>query len=272
MQFDVASVKQNTASTNSVYSNFSWTTGDNVAATGGLFAGTGWPLYQYILFAYKASNLQSFQILPQLPKWATTNRYDIQARVDGNPTKDQFRLMMQSLLADRFKFALHYEMRPTAVLALVVDKPGKLGPQLRSHVDDPSCNAPSAPATFPFPTLDDGFPIACGMVVPLRPKTPGRAAGAGARNITMSTLAAHFSPGVADLDHPLVDRTGLTGLYDFRVEWTPSMPPNVSVPPEMQDAPTLSEALKDQLGLKLESATVPLETVVVDHIEEPSAN
>ena len=64
-------------------------------------------------------------MLSQLPKWAITDRFDIQGRAQGNPTKDQMRLMMQSLLADRFRLAVHYETRQVPVFALIVDQPGK---------------------------------------------------------------------------------------------------------------------------------------------------
>jgi uncharacterized protein (TIGR03435 family) len=80
--------------------------------TGGLLQTANEPLIRYIAFAYKLSPEEvKLDIQPQMPKWANTTDYDITARASGNPTKDQFRLIMQSLLADRFKLAAHYETK-----------------------------------------------------------------------------------------------------------------------------------------------------------------
>lgn len=67
----------------------------------------------------------------QVP-WLSETRYDIEARVDGNPTKDQYRLMMQALLADQFKLKVHYEIRQLPIFELRLIKSGKLGPKLRA--------------------------------------------------------------------------------------------------------------------------------------------
>jgi uncharacterized protein (TIGR03435 family) len=71
-----------------------------------------------------------------------------------------------------------------------------------------------------------------------------------------------------DLDRPVIDRTGLTGAFDFSIEFAPQM----GAAAQMDSGSTLIEALKDQLGLKLEPATGPLKTLVIDHIEEPTPN
>ena len=71
-------------------------------------------------------------MLARLPEWVTTDRYAIEARAEGNPTKDQMRLMVQSLLAERFLFAAHFESRVFSALALALVKPGKAGPRLRA--------------------------------------------------------------------------------------------------------------------------------------------
>ena len=82
------------------------------------FLRKGRSLFWYIRFAYKLTPTQFSEIVDQLPKWALTNRYDIEARASGNPTKDQYRLMMQSLLAGRLKLAFHYQTKRMPVLAL----------------------------------------------------------------------------------------------------------------------------------------------------------
>src|ERR1700730_5923306 len=167
MEFDVASVKQDTTppSPQTVNSNVPLGPQDMYSPTGGLLSATNVPLLQYMVFAYKLTPNQVQSVLSSLPKWATTNRYDIQARVAGNPAKDQFRLMMQALLADRFKLAIHYEIKQQPIFALVLDKPGKLGPKIQPHpADSPCSTAPPAPGAVPgaLPTVAGGFPEACG--------------------------------------------------------------------------------------------------------------
>jgi hypothetical protein len=136
MEFDVASVKPNKGglppSGPRPYSNIPLGPQDMYSPTGGLLTATNMPLFQYMIFAYKLSPDQVKSVLNQLPKWTTSENFDIQARATGNPTKDQFRLMMQALLADRFKMAVHFETRQLPVYGLVLDKTGKLGPKISS--------------------------------------------------------------------------------------------------------------------------------------------
>src|SRR5438874_504472 len=112
MAFDTASVTQNTTAP-PAYRTFSFPLGpgDVYIPNGGRFSAKNIPLYLYIYFAYKITDNQEQVLLPQLPRWVTTDRFDIQAKAEGNPTKDQMRLMMQALLADRFRLAVHHEMR-----------------------------------------------------------------------------------------------------------------------------------------------------------------
>jgi len=91
-----------------------------------LFSATGFPLVTYLFFAYKVIGNQGQYLLPQLPGWATSDRFDIQARAEGNPGKDQMRMMMRSLLADRFKAGGNTpRLAKYRVLAFVLAKPGK---------------------------------------------------------------------------------------------------------------------------------------------------
>lgn len=274
MSFDVSSVRLNTSGSNAANTNFPWTMGTEVPQTGGLFVATNWPLYQYIFFAYKPTSAQQTALLNALPKWTKTDHFDVQARANGDPTADQYRMMMQSLLAERFKLAMHIETHDTPVFALVLAKPGKFGPQLRLHVDNPPCaDAPiGSSAGMPLIT-GDGFPKVCGRVGPLPPKTPGRVAGWGGRNVMLADFAASLGySAISQLGRPLIDDTGIAGNVDLFVEWTPPMPPSANVTPEMQDAPGLADALNQQLGLKLQPTNAPLESMVVDYIEEASPN
>src|ERR1017187_10187434 len=106
MEFDVVSVKQNKAdlsASNRPYSNFPMGPGDMYSPNGGHFIARNWPLAFYLQFAYKITGGQEQAVIKQMPEWTMTDRYDIEAKVAGEPTKDQMRLMMQALLADRFK-------------------------------------------------------------------------------------------------------------------------------------------------------------------------
>jgi uncharacterized protein (TIGR03435 family) len=128
MVFDVASVTRNTTapSPGAVGSNFPLGPGDVYNPNGGRFGAVNFPLIVYLEFAYKISDNQEQFLLPQLPEWVMTTRFDIHASAQGNPTKDQMRLMMQSLLADHFKLSVHYETRQVPVFALLVDLPGNM--------------------------------------------------------------------------------------------------------------------------------------------------
>jgi uncharacterized protein (TIGR03435 family) len=277
MAFDVASVKESKCVPPSCppYANINLLPGDVFSPTGGLFTETNWYLMPLIVFAYKL-NANHYQLLTaQLPKWANTERLDIEARAsNSNPTKDQFRLMMQSLLADRFKLVVHYETRQLPVFALVLDKPGKLGPTLRPHSEDPPC-ADSLPETSPpeaiLATIAGGFPALCG-----EPIGDGKSGHThiGERNVTIERIGTLLGPR-AQIGRPILDQTGLKGNFDYIIEWTPernnSQPPSTDLQPE-PSGPTFLEALKDQLGLKLVPQTGPVDVLVIDHADLPSEN
>lgn len=274
MRFEVASVKED-HSDQGTSANIPMGPGDAFSPTGGLFSGRKIGVYELIDFAYKLARWQSEAAYSQMPKWALGKQYDVEARAKGNPTKDEFRLMVQALLADRFGLALHFETGPVPVFALVLKKPGSLGPNLRPHVDDPPCEKPANPhpvSVGALPTIAGGYPLICGVVLPVRPQTPGFRGGEGGRDVTIAAIASALSvPAWSGLNRPLADETGLTGTFDFFLEWTPQAPPGRGSP-ETEGKPDFLEAMGEQLGLKPESAIAPLETVVIDHIEEPSPN
>jgi uncharacterized protein (TIGR03435 family) len=273
MSFDVASVKQDTAepSAKTRHSNIRLGSQDSFSPTGGLLSATNYSLLEYIVFAYKLTNDQTGSISAQFPKWANTERFDIQAHASGDPSKDQYRLMMQTLLADRFKLAVHYETKEVKELALVLDKPGKLGPQLYSHRDDVSCVTSMVPQTGAVPKIAGGFPEACGTVV-AEPLTRIGHVRVSGRAVTMGTFATSISArSEIGISQPVVDETKLMGTFDFILEFAPDVPAGVGFQGD-PNGPTFLEGLKDQLGLKLESTTGPVDVLVIEHIEEPSPN
>jgi bla regulator protein BlaR1 len=231
------------------------------------------PLIVYITFAYKLSLTpdQREAMVAHLPKWVASDAFEIEARAPqnnatrDNPTKDQMRLMMQSLLADRFNLAVHFETQTVPALAMVLAKPEKLGAQLRPHAEGPPCeSAPSSDKSV-FPPVCDVYSMM------LQPNHMRRA---GSRNTTMEALAGAI-PTFGSVSRLVVDRTGLSGTFDFTLEWVPesnsaALPPG-DAPPEPA-GPTFPEALNEQLGLKLESTKAPTEVLIVDRVERPSAN
>ena len=269
MSFDVASVKQNVELAGPAATNFPLGPGDSYSPTGGLFSATNTQIATLIGFAYKLTPGQTQSLPSQLPKWAIVDRFDIQARGPADATKDQMRLMMQALLANRFQLAVHTETRELPVFELALLRPGKMGPQLLPHPTD------SLPCTHyaagPSSTLADGFPSACGVF--LTHFDAGRI-HTTARAVTMSLLASALTAFPFSLDRPILDKTGLTGSFDLTIEFALDAPIKINgttvVPDE--SAPTFLEALKEQLGLKLESTKGPVDTIVIDHIEQPSEN
>jgi uncharacterized protein (TIGR03435 family) len=245
--------------------------------SGGRFSFT-FPLLPYIAFAYK---LMPAEISEPLPKSFPMDSFDIEARAPGNPTKDQMRLMMQSLLADRFKLKVHFETREGAVFGLTLVRPGQTGPKLRPHADGPAC-----PDSFEFPasnspaTINETFPPVCGWTQ--IGTAPHGKQLLGARNMTMATIAEeaiHNSGSLAgEIDKPVIDQTGLKGGYDFTLELPAGTlsffpaPPNPDAPPADPKGTPFLTALREQLGLKLVSSKGPIRKLVIDHVEPPSGN
>ncbi len=276
MAFDAASVRKNTtAPARARSSDFPLGPGDIYVPNGGRFRAMNYPLVAYIEFAFKIADGQEQLLLPQLPKWVTTDRFDIEASVQGNPTKDQMRLMMQSLLADRFKLTVHYETRQVPVYALLMETPGKLGPLLQQHADDSPCPTtpwvPSPPPTAPPQTLDTRFPGPCGGFLGMPPSVPGRMR-VGARNVTMELIASSMTGTELGVDRPVLDRTGLTGRFDVAIEFTPKVEGrSASGSNSRADSigPMFLQALKEQLGLKLELQMGAMDVLAVDYVEPP---
>jgi len=201
------------------------------------------------------------------PKWmigdsgyASVARFDIVAKADKNLTREQLPVALQKLLADRFRLAVHHDIRELAVYQLVRARTdGQLGPKLRpSSVD---CSDPNAPAA----KNDDGT-SKCGFH-----RLPGRATG----RATMADLAMRLLNNAVDDHRPVEDRTGLPGTFEFDLEWTPVAPIPADAPPAPPVDPngiSLFTALREQLGLRLEPAKQRIDILVVDRAERPTAN
>jgi uncharacterized protein (TIGR03435 family) len=197
------------------------------------------------------------------PDWLREARFDLVAKVPDGATKEQFQLMLQNLLKERFQLAVHHEKKEMQAYELTV---AKNGPKLQdASPDDP---APASPATPSKPTLGpDGFPVL----------PPGRAAAGITMNDKARTRFAAASMGdlatrlSAQLGRPVTDSTGLKGKYDFTLSWVMSDLRSTATPDD--SGPTLFGAVQEQLGLKLTSTKAQVDILVIDHIEKtPTEN
>jgi uncharacterized protein (TIGR03435 family) len=279
LEFDVASVRENTSGeAEDQTENIPLSADDTFRQTGGVLRATNTPLRKFIGFAWKVNGRQREVFLASLPAWAQDIRYNIEARTDRpNVTKDEMRLMMRALLEDRFHIKTHLETRQVNVYAAVLVTPGKLGPGLRPHPADASCttiaNSQARPTSADEPpppkALADGFPRLCGDFTNIPVQTPGHRRE-GSRNVPLSTITSIFT-GMGQLDRPTVDQTGLTGNYDFVMEFRIPLPPNFDPDPPIP-GPDFLDALKTQLGIKLIPTKAPVEFFLVDHLERPTGN
>jgi uncharacterized protein (TIGR03435 family) len=266
MSFDVASIRLSSPGTFE-RPNMGLNTEDYFRPTGGLFSADV-ELVTYIEFAYKLimSPDQAESIRSQLPRQLAAKSFTIHARASGDPTKDQYRLMMQSLLAERFKLKVHFEKRDIPVLALMLVRPRTPGSKLRPHGDGPACKE-SDQST-------EASPFTCGrynLISEANQKFLW-----GSRNALLCVMGSYLSAlPPRNLDRPVVDQTGLSGRFDFTVEWLPAAqsptPEGTSREPDALE-PSLEEALEEQLGLKLKPTHALVTVLVIDHAEMPSEN
>ena len=308
LSFDVASVRPSKAASpqhsnvpldsGNVYSTLN--PDDARTAAGGLLIATHQPLWRYISFAYHLSGTEElalrfnyFSGLPKsgAPSWVTggfdasADSFDIQARAPANTSIDQMRLMMQSLLADRFHLVTRYVTADAPVFALVMSKPGATGPNLQPHPSTDSCAAPAAPnqpapnqsgpdqpvpRPSTSPSIVGDLPPVCGILAHVPSSTPGQHYGGRAVPLSLLATSLPTMTGMAVIPRPVVDQTGLTGLYDFTLTWVHDPAPDGSSASD--NAANFRDALKKQLGLELKPAHAPMSFLIVDHVDHPSEN
>ena len=258
---------------------------------------TNTPLSLLLMQAY---NVKRFQLTA--PDWINGERFDIIAKVPPGATKDDLRVMLQNLLAERFQMKVHLEKKEMQAYALVAAKGGV---KLKPSADAPPGDLPAVPNGPPGPPKTDrnGFPV-------LPPNMNGGTLMMFNGSQMRMTASKRTMANICDflsgqLSKPVVDQTGLTGVYDFNLEFAPdgpltgpggaAMPPPPPPPPGAaagtmvgvpvggspggpppgagDPAPTLMGALQDQLGLKLEPKKLPVDIVVMDHAEKtPTEN
>jgi uncharacterized protein (TIGR03435 family) len=181
----------------------------------------------------RAYGVKPYQVIA--PDWIRKERYLIVAKAGGPAPQEKVLLMLQTLLADRFKLVLHRESREMQVYALVV---AKGGPRLKA-------------------SASDGVTEVGG----------GDGPGINFQNAGIGELISVLTE---ESGRPVFDETGLTGKYDFRLVASDGRRPQPSAEPG--DAPSLFTAVQEQLGLKLEPRKAPIEILVVDRVERPTEN
>jgi uncharacterized protein (TIGR03435 family) len=270
MEFEVASVRQS-APDKSTSGKGNLMPFDGPPPEGSLFSANV-PIFVYIVFAYKIVDASQYQaLMAQLPRWAQTTQFDIEARSKGTPTRDQLRLMLQSLLKDRFNLKMRVETRQRPVYALVLEKPEQPGPQLKPHIGNVPCVA--MPDSQPPDNAGAARPLFCGLDAW---RTGDGQLHMRMVNVTMEQVAGLLSGIAAFLggmdQRPFVDQTGLSGRFDLNLEFMPEKngPPTDTQPDS--GGPTAVGAMEKQLGLKLVKQTGPVQEFVVDHVDMPSEN
>lgn len=274
LQFEVASIREN-RSGGQATSNFPLDRGNVYSSTGGVFLATNQSLVTLLIFAYKI-NISEFRggLIRRLPGWATADKFDINARAESSkPTKEDMRLMLQSLLEDRFKLKVHRERQQMPVFGLYLTRPGKTGPQLNPHNPASLCSAslPLPSAEIPVATMVGLWPPSCGDGTEAR--TSKYRLREGGRDMTMNAIADWLT-GAGESDRPILDQTGLDGTFDFILEFDPESlgREGISSAPRDDSGPTFTEAMKEQLGLQVRKQEGSISIFVVDNVEYPSAN
>lgn len=178
------------------------------------------------------------------PDWLDSDRYDIEARADGSYSLDDLHLMLEHLLEDRFALKTRREVRDGTVYALTVAPSGHKLEETHQEQDF------NIPITF----TDNGV--------------------AGKR-VSLAYFSWWLGQQLQQDHRPVIDRTGLTGFYNFRLVYSPPLPTDVSrenIAPELRDRPSLFDALRDQLGLQLKPTSGPIDYYLIEHVERPSEN
>lgn len=220
----------------SIKPNTSGEQGGTSRAQPGRYQGVNVTLMRLVRLAYRP--IQEFE---GGPDWINTEHFDVEAKAEGTPTQEQMLTMLRAMLADRFALQVRQDTRESPVYALTLARrDGKLGAQLK-------------PADAPCPNGAGtcGVQLGDGVLT--------------SKSITMTRLAGELS----FVGRKVIDRTGLAGAFDVNVQWMPDAPGGA---PTDGNLPSTFTALQEQLGLKLEPTTGPVDVLVIVRAERPRAN
>lgn len=182
------------------------------------------------------------------PAWLDSDRWNVEAKADKSYNTDDLHTMFQNLLADEFKLKFHKEVKEGPVYALMVDKGGT------------KMKVNGSPQDYEIPIMGGR----------------GRGAPLVGKRVPMEYLCYWLgSNALGPESRPVIDKTGLTGNYDFTLAFLPELPPGfdrANLPQELLDRPNLFDALRQQLGLRLEPQKGPVTYYVIDSVEKPAEN
>ena len=211
----------------------------------GTLAATGITLKRLMMTAY---NVQGFRIVGG-PGWVASRRWDMQAKPNRAASPDQIRPMLQALLEERFQLHSHSETRNIPVYELVIDSNGSKVPTAKDTETNQTVRATT-----------------------------------GSIELTKATSATFASQLSYALAQPVIDKTSLSGNFDFAIKWAPEpgedggpttagLPPGIpEQPASTQDGPSIFTAIREQLGLRLKSGRGAVEVVAIDDVQMPTAN
>jgi uncharacterized protein (TIGR03435 family) len=238
LTYDVVSIKQNN----------SGSMGNQYRTDVNSLRAWNMPLKMLLANAYGVNRMN---LIFGLPGWADAARFDIDAKVTDPDkgtldklTDKQKRAMLQAILEDRFLARVHWETREMPIYELVI---AKGGPKFKD----------TSPESAEGKALTSQRLGKESMSINNREMS--------AYGVRMGALSGYLSQ---ELQRTVVDRTGLTGNYDFTLKWAPEDP----AAENLGDKPTMMTALQEQLGLKLQPGRGPVETLVIDHAEMPTEN
>ena len=224
-------------------------------------------LIQVAYNRYARGYFTSARVIPieGVPDWVHSESFDIEARAEGRPNFTMMEgPMMQAILEDRFKLKIHRETRQGPVYELAL---GKGSPRLKPMQPGKCTPAPIGRPSAPLP---DGQRYCRGIVNPR-----------GAVDIEGGTLVGFAALLGMALDRPVIDKTGLTDSFEIHLRFSPddatsprpdTAGPDTSAAVTAPDAPSVFQAIQEQLGLRLVPAKGPVDVLVIDHIERPSGN
>jgi uncharacterized protein (TIGR03435 family) len=251
-QFEVVSVKPHTGAERAVQIGF--------PSPGRFEAQNVWLRF----LIQNAWNVKDYQVVSG-PGWAASERYDIEAKTDPNTSREQMRLMIQTVLEDRFQLVLHHESRSLPVYHLVTGS--KDGSKLSPSKEGRCIERDPSPAAIPRSPSSSY----CGS----SQWSPQSLIGTAITMQQFTTMLENI------LQRPVIDETGFTAKFDVRLTWVPDqvtpglLAPGVSPPPlpsANDSSPTIFNALAEDLGLRLRAEKGPVDILVIDRAERPSAN
>jgi len=270
--FEVASVKRNTSGAN--FGGIGFQTDR--------FTANNTTLTTLVQTAYHLPQDQKLRLFG-MPDWMDSERFDIEAKPEGEPrsvTVDEMRLMVQSLLEERFQLKVHRESQEVSVYTLAV---GNGEPKFKPS-SDPAQAIPVPSALFGEPrTVQSPFgPIGGGLTSPPMPRG-GLIMAVGSDLVGTAVDMSHLASFLAQqVDRPVIDKTGLKGPFDFKLHYTVDprayfspggqTGPNVTPPTASDPAGSSIFTAVQEIGLKLESSKSPVEVLVIDSVRKPTAN